>query len=183
MPCTVKRGALMAAHDVAAGGLCHHLAGNDICQHQRSIQFSTDGFVANGENDLVKIFFAENPALVVQIANNKSETAERTLREAGVKFFAIGTPINERAVMVNHQGSERMLGIDYLRDVWMRSSYLLDCVQSGEKCAAMRYENYKKQPLRYRLPKGWNGKLASRNLAHGNTRKAVYAQQSSVKRA
>ena len=168
----VKRGALMAAHDVAAGGLVTTLLEMTFANTNGGIQFSTDGFVANGENDLVKILFAENPALVVQIANNKCETAERTLREAGVKFFAIGTPINERAVMVNHQGSERMLGIDYLRDVWMRSSYLLDCVQSGEKCAAMRYENYKKQPLRYRLPKGWNGKLASRNLAHGKHEKS-----------
>ena len=58
-----------------------------------------------------------------------------------------------------------MLFIDYLRDVWFRSSYLMDAVQSGEKCAAMRFENYKKQPIRYRLPKDYNGSLQSRGLS------------------
>ena len=163
----VKRGALLAAHDVAAGGLVTTLLEMTFANTAGGIQFNTDGFVANGENDLVKILFAENPALVVQIANSKCENAEKTLREAGVKFFAIGAPSAERTVMINHEGTERMLGIDYLRDVWMRSSYLLDCVQSGDKCAALRYENYKKQPIRFRMPKGWNGKLATRGLSLG----------------
>lgn len=163
----VKRGALLAAHDVAAGGLVTTLLEMCFANTSGGLMIDTGEFVGNGETDLVKILFAENPALVVQIADSKRENAERTLREAGVKFHAIGTPVAERTVMIQHNGIERMLGIDYLRDVWMRSSYLLDCVQSGDKCAALRYENYKKQPLRYRLPKGWDGKLASRHLAHG----------------
>lgn len=52
-----------------------------------------------------------------------------------------------------------------MRDVWFRSSYLMDAVQSGEKCAAERFENYKKQPIRYRFPSGFKGSLASRGLS------------------
>lgn len=163
----VKRGALLAMHDISAGGLITTLLEMTFANTSGGLTINTDGFRANGENDLVKILFAENPGIVVQIADSKCETAKRTLEQAGVKFFEIGTTQNERTIMVNHDGDERMFGIDYLRDVWFRSSYLLDCVQSGEKCAAMRFENYKKQPLRYRLPKDWNGSLSSLGIAHG----------------
>ena len=65
-----------------------------------------------------------------------------------------------------------MFFIDYLRDVWYKSSYLLDCDQSGNKQAKARFENYKKQPLRWRLPQGWTGKAASLGIEgfkHGTT--------------
>ncbi len=118
-----------------------------------------------GENDIIKILFAENPALVIQVADAKTERVEALLNDANVRYCAIGNPQTERTILLSHNGTEHMFGIDYLRDVWFRSSYLMDCLQSGEKCAAMRYENYKKQPIRYRFPKGFDGKLASRGLS------------------
>ena len=60
-----------------------------------------------------------------------------------------------------------MIGIDFMRDVWFAPSFLLDTVQSGEKCATMRFENYKKQPLRFRIPASFDGSLASRGLNGG----------------
>ncbi|MDE7397568.1 MAG: phosphoribosylformylglycinamidine synthase subunit PurQ, partial [Muribaculum sp.] len=87
------------------------------------------------------------------------------MAEAGVKILEIGQPDKERTVVIEHNGNERLLGIDYYRDVWFRTSYLMDAVQSGEKCAALRFENYKKQPIRYRFPVGFDGKLASRGLS------------------
>ncbi len=167
----VKRGALLAAHDVSAGGLVTTLLEMVFANTSGGIAFNTSGFVESGETDLVKILFAENPALVIQVANAKRESAERTLNNAGVKYFAIGEPSAERTVMIRHNDEERLLGIDYLRDVWFRSSYLLDSVQSGEKCAALRFENYKKQPIRYRLPKNWNGTLESRGLKTGQRKR------------
>ena len=156
---------LLAAHDVSAGGLITALLEMTFGNVNGGIEFNTDGFIANGENDLIKILFAENPALVIQVADAKTERVEAILLEAGAKFCAIGNPQDERAIMMSHNGTEHMFGIDYLRDVWFRSSYLMDAVQSGEKCAAMRYENYKKQPIRYRFPKGFNGKLAAKGLS------------------
>lgn len=161
----VRNRALLAAHDVSAGGLITALLEMTFGNVNGGIAVSTEGFAQFGENDLVKILFAENPALVIQVADAKTERVESILNEAGVKFCEIGKPQAERAIIVNHEGTEHLFGIDYLRDVWFRSSYLLDAVQSGEKCAAMRFENYKKQPIRYRFPKGFDGKLASRGIA------------------
>lgn len=164
----VKRGSLLAMHDVSAGGLVTTLLEMTFGNVNGGIKLSTDAFVEKGEEDLVKILFAENPAIVIQVAENKAEAAERLLAAAGTDFRLIGRPTDERALIINHKGSERLIGIDHIRDVWFRSSYLLDSVQSGEECARMRFENYKRQPLRYRLPKGFDGSLASRGLKNGN---------------
>ncbi|MDE5721059.1 MAG: phosphoribosylformylglycinamidine synthase [Paramuribaculum sp.] len=168
----VARGSVIAAHDVSAGGLVTTLLEMAFANTKGGIEMSTDGFVAAGESDLVKILFAENPAVVLQIADDKADKAMELLDKAGVKHFVIGKPAEERVLMINHCGEETMLGIDWLRDVWMRPSYLLDRCQSGEKQAASRFENYKKQPIRYRLPKGFDGKLASRGLTLGRHAKS-----------
>ena len=163
----VKRGSIMAAHDVSAGGLMTTILEMTFANTSGGVNLTTDAFTEAGESDLVKILFAENPALVVQIAEDKADSAEQLLKEASVKFHLIGEPSDERTVMIEHQGTVRMIGIDHMRDVWMRPSYLLDCLQSGEKCARMRFENYKKQPLRYRIPSAFNGSLESRGLKAG----------------
>ncbi len=161
----VKNKSLLAAHDVSAGGLITALLEMTFGNVNGGIEFTTDGFVQSGENDLIKILFAENPALVIQVAEAKTERVEALLNKEGVKYCMIGVPSNERTIMINHAETEHMLGIDYLRDVWFDSSYLMDVEQSGAKCAALRYENYKKQPIRYRFPKGFDGKLASRGIS------------------
>ncbi|MCH5319011.1 MAG: phosphoribosylformylglycinamidine synthase [Paramuribaculum sp.] len=161
----VNRGAILAMHDVSAGGLITTLLEMCFANTTGGISLNANVFSEWNETDLVKILFSENPAVVVQISNNKLETAERLLNDNGVRFLEIGNPNEERVIIVNHNDNENLFGIDYLRDVWFRSSYLMDCCQSGEKLAAQRFENYKKQPIRYRLPKNFDGKLSSRNLS------------------
>lgn len=161
----VKNRSLLAAHDVSAGGLITALLEMTFGNVNGGIDFTTEAFGTKGESDLVKILFAENPALIIQVAETKTEKVEAFLDKEGIRYYPIGTPSEERAIMVNHNGNEHILGIDYLRDVWFYSSYLMDVEQSGAKCAALRYENYKKQPIRYRFPKGFDGKLASKGIS------------------
>ncbi|MDE6832293.1 MAG: phosphoribosylformylglycinamidine synthase subunit PurQ, partial [Muribaculaceae bacterium] len=118
------------------------------------------------EKDLIKILFAENPAAVIQVEDAKRESVEAILGEAGVKFLAIGNTAEERTIILQHDGSEHLLGIDYLRDVWFESSYLLDTLQSGKECAAKRFENYKKQPIKYRMPSGWSSNEIMKQITH-----------------
>lgn len=160
----VKKGQLLAAHDVSAGGLITTLLEMTFGNTKGGLNFYTDGFKMYGETDLVKILFAENPAMVIQVDDRKKELVEKTLDESGVKYFPIAAPAEERVVMVTHDDAALLLGIDYLRDVWFETSYLLDRLQSGVKCATERFENYKKQPLKYRIPASFKGKLASMGL-------------------
>jgi phosphoribosylformylglycinamidine synthase len=162
----VKGRKLLAMHDVSAGGLVTAMLEMLFANTTGGLVFSTDGFVANGETDLVKILFAENPAVLVQFEGSKKESVEQILSEAGVKFFCIGKPSDERVLLVEHQGEERLLGVDHLRDRWFEPSYLLDKLQSGNEQAALRFENYKKQPIRYAIPASFDGSLASRGLSY-----------------
>ena len=148
---------LLAAHDVSAGGVITTLLEMTFANVNGGLNVDLSELDAK---DLETALFSENPAIVVQVANNKCKAVERILAECGVKFIAIGETTAERAVIVNYNGEEYLFGIDYLRDLWFKSSYLLDIKQSGKKCAKDRYNNYKKQPVRIRLPKGFSGKAA-----------------------
>ena len=179
----VAKKMLLAAHDVSAGGLVTTLLEMAFANTAGGIELNTDAF---GEDDLVKILFSENPALVAQVDASKVAKVDEALSKAGVKYYHIGAPCEERTLIINHGGSQRLLGIDHLRDVWMHTSYLMDSIQSGEKCARERFENYKKQPIRYRMPSGFDGKLASRGIAlrregHGDGRvKAAIIREKGV---
>ena len=160
---------LLAAHDVSAGGLLTTLLEMTFANTKGGLDIDLDGF---DESDPVKILFAENPAIVIQVAANHCSKVEHLLASQGVKFLCLGQPAAERTITLTRNGKQHMFFIDYLRDVWYKSSYLLDCDQSGNKQAKARFENYKKQPLRWRLPQGWTGKAASLGIEgfkHGTT--------------
>ena len=152
----VDESLLIAAHDVSAGGLITTLLEMTFANTRGGLQIDLNKF---GEADTVKLLFAENNALVVQ--TDKPKAVEHILQENGIGFKRIGTPTDERVIMVSNRGKDYLFGIDYLRDLWFKSSYLLDRKQSGNKCAKLRYLNYKKQPIRYRLPKGFAGTFES----------------------
>ena len=160
---------LLAAHDISAGGLLTTVLEMTFANTKGGVNLDLDGMA---EQDIVKVLFAENPALVIQVANNQCSKVERELAERGVKFIYIGEPSEERTVTVTQNGDEYMFFIDYLRDLWFKTSYLLDCKQSGNKLAKARFENYKKQPLRWRMPAGFTGKAADLGIngfKHGKT--------------
>ncbi|MDY5998989.1 MAG: phosphoribosylformylglycinamidine synthase [Candidatus Limisoma sp.] len=152
----VDESLLISAHDVSAGGLITTLLEMTFANTRGGLQIDLNEF---GEADTVKLLFAENNALVVQ--TDKPKAVEHILQENGIGFKRIGTPTDERVIMVSNRGKDYLFGIDYLRDLWFKSSYLLDRKQSGNKCAKLRYLNYKKQPIRYRLPKGFAGTFES----------------------
>ncbi len=160
----VRNRKLLAAHDVSAGGLITTLLEMTFGNTKGGVFFHTTGFEMLGEKDLVKILFAENPAMVIQVDDAKKESVEKILDEAGVRYFPIGYPTETRTVTVEHAEKTYLFNIDTLRDCWFETSYLLDRLQSGEECARLRFENYKHQPIRYRIPSSWKGSLESRGL-------------------
>ncbi len=172
----VKNRRVLAMHDVSAGGLVTTLLEMTFGNVRGGIDFHTKGFAMYGEHDIVKILFAENPAVVIQVDDRKKDTVESILDQSGVKYFPIGMPSKERTLMISHEGTDNLLGIDHLRDIWFSTSYELDCLQSGKECAALRFQNYKRQPLRYNFPASHVSTLAERGLEeYRTTRSGVRA--------
>ena len=163
----VKGRKLLAMHDVSAGGLITTLLEMVFANTKGGLKVYTDGFRAYGETDLVKILFAENPAVVIQVADSAKQSVEAILDEAGLKYFPVACPAPERLVMLSHADTEHLINIDAMRDVWYKPSYQLDCLQSGPQCAEQRYSNYSRQPLRYALPASFKGSFEALGVAEG----------------
>ena len=144
----INKGLILAGHDISAGGLITCLLEMCFANTEGGLEISVDKFK---HTDLVKILFAENPAIVVQVRNKDKKEFKEILDDAGIAYVKIGQPTEERHILVEHDGQTYQFGIDYLRDVWYETSYLLDTKQSFNGCARQRYENYKEQPLEYNI--------------------------------
>ena len=173
----INKGLILAGHDISAGGLITCLLEMCFANTEGGLEISVDKFK---HTDLVKILFAENPAIVVQVRNKDKKEFKEILDEAGIGYVKIGQPAEERHILVEHDGQTYQFGIDYLRDVWYETSYLLDTKQSFNGCARQRYENYKEQPLEYNIvhtvandgDKPFDGTFAQQGI-NANRRKAT----------
>ena len=163
----VGSGLVQAGHDVSAGGMLVALLEMCFANVDGGLEVDLD---AIPDPDLVKILFSENPAVLLQAPAD--DRLEAILREAGVRFYRVARPTDERHLLITKDGADYHFGIDYMRDVWYHSSYLLDRLQSGEECAATRYEQYKMQPLRFRIPDTFVGSTASLGLSAARTERS-----------
>ncbi len=145
----IKDGAIVAGHDVASGGLITTLL--ESCFADIDLGASLD-LTTLGEEDTIKLLFAENAGIVFQAKNESVETA---LKAAKIDFNRLGKVVSDSTLTIKNGGMEMGLNIASLRDVWFKTSYLLDDKQTAKGLAKARYENYKKQPLTYTFPKNY----------------------------
>ena len=157
----ISQDLIMAGHDISEGGLITALLEMCFANTKGGINLLLKDIP---EPSLTKLLFAENPGIVIQVKAGDSPIVEKTLMDAGVGFAMIGKPIVDRVIKINKDDKQFSLDIDHLRDLWYKSSYLLDRKQSGEKCASERYENYKKQPLEWKFTENFSGKLSKLGL-------------------
>ncbi|MBR1594817.1 MAG: phosphoribosylformylglycinamidine synthase [Alloprevotella sp.] len=139
----VRRGLVLAGHDVSAGGLVTCLLEMCFANVEGGLSVSLEA------PSLVTFLFAENPAVVLQVADADKAAFLAVLAEAGVEATEIARPIAARELQIEGQG---VLPINELRDVWYSTSHELDTKQSMNGCADLRFANYKQQPLRWKLP-------------------------------
>jgi phosphoribosylformylglycinamidine synthase len=156
----VNEGLILAGHDISAGGLVTALL--EMCFANQSWGMSIDLAPFTEERDLVKILFSESPGVIIQVENMKP--VEDILDRHDVSYTVLGNPVSDRKMWITGKGDKLTLDIDHLRDLWFRTSYLLDRRQSGEKQAAARFANYKNQVLNYRFAEDFKGTLASYGL-------------------
>ncbi len=158
----VHEGLVLAGHDVSAGGLITCLLEMCFANTEGGLEVSLNGFKGA---DLVQALFAENPGVVVQIADKDKAAFKAVLDAAGVAYIKLGQPVEERHILAEKDGATYQFGIDYLRDVWFRTSYLLDTKQSLNGCAGKRFANYKQQPLEYHIHPEFKGTFESLGIS------------------
>lgn len=147
----VKAGKIQAGHDIGSGGLITTLL--ELCFADRNLGADLD-LSALGDQDIIETLFAENIGIVFQA----DASAEAILDANGVVYHQIGT-VNETAQLtVKNASGNWSFDIDHLRDVWFKTSYLLDQKQSGPVKAKERFDNYKNHVLNYSFPLNFDGK-------------------------
>jgi phosphoribosylformylglycinamidine synthase len=155
----VNRGLIIAGHDISAGGMITAMLEMCFANPQGGLEARLDKI---RHSDLIKILFAENPGVLIQVKHH--HLVEKILNDYGVGFAIVARPIEDRKLIVEKGDFRKEFDIDALRDVWCRTSYLLDRKQSGETLAGERFKNYKQQPLQFNFLPTFTGKMRDLGL-------------------
>ncbi|WP_342085913.1 phosphoribosylformylglycinamidine synthase [Dyadobacter sp. OTU695] len=168
----IKAGKIQAGHDIGSGGLITTLL--EMCFADRDLGASIDLSVL-GDQDIIEKLFAENIGIVFQA----DESAEAVLSENGVAFHKIGTVNLASTLTVKDAAGKWDFDIDHLRDVWFKTSYLLDQKQTGNGLAKERFDNYKHHVLRYKFPAQFDGKKPVIDASKPRPKAAVLREKGS----
>ena len=141
MQSLIEDGRILAGHDVSAGGLITTLM--EMCYSNTSGGLEVD--ISGIPGETIPVLFSEKPGVVIQVSN--SFEISGLLEKEGIHFHTIGRPVEDRQLILRTRESTHKLSIDHYRDIWFKSSYLLDRKQSGEKLAMQRFSNYKNHEL------------------------------------
>lgn len=172
----IKEGQILAGHDVASGGLITTLL--ELCFGDTDLGAELDLNVL-GEPDTIKLLFSENAGIVFQLKPENSIAIEQQLRDVGITFSKIGKVVSESTLSIKNGAVQMGLNVNSLRDTWFKTSYLLDDKQTASGLAKKRYENYKKQPLRYKFPDQFTGILPERTFSQDKPKAAILREKGS----
>jgi phosphoribosylformylglycinamidine synthase len=148
----IKEDKIKAGHDIASGGFITTLL--EMCF--ADVNLGADFNISElNEEDTIKVLFSENAGIVFQA----DASVETVFEEMGITVFNIGTANNSGKVTIKNNEETFSFDVAEMRDVWYKTSFLLDRKQTANGLAQDRFDNYKKQPLTYKFPANFTGKL------------------------
>lgn len=157
----IKQDKVIAGHDISAGGIVTTLLEMCFANTRGGVAVN---FSSLDEKDLIKILFSEISGVVLQVENSDEILSE--FGKKGVRAHLIGSPTKDRNLSIKHHSAELSFDVDEMRDIWFKTSYLLDKKQSTEALAKNRFENYKSNKLDFVFPTSFTGKLSDYNSSH-----------------
>ncbi|HLT34096.1 MAG TPA: phosphoribosylformylglycinamidine synthase, partial [Aquaticitalea sp.] len=169
----IKENQIVAGHDVASGGLITTLL--EMCFADNKLGAELD-LTALNEKDSFKLLFAENSGIVFQ---TKDSSAETILSNANIEFFKIGNVVEDDFVSIINGTEVFTMTVSRLRDVWFKTSFLLDQKQTANNLAQARFDNYKNQPLQYHFPSHFTGRLDSARSDNRRPKAAILREKGS----
>ena len=153
----IKRGWILAGHDISAGGLITTLLEMAFANQKGGMHLNLHDLA---DDDVVKNLFAENPGVVIQVSDDHRNDLRTFLDDKGIGYTKIGYSVpNSRTLVVKKGDNEFVFDIDSLRETWYRTSYRLDTMQSHNGMAKKRWLNYKKQPIELKFNDNFSGLL------------------------
>ncbi|QIK61206.1 phosphoribosylformylglycinamidine synthase [Dysgonomonas sp. HDW5A] len=151
----IERGLVLAGHDISAGGMITAMLEMCFANPQGGLEARLDKL---HHADLIKVLFSENPGVLIQVKHH--HLVEKILDDYGIGYAIVARPTENRKLTIQKDEFYEEFDIDELRDIWYESSYLLDRLQSGTDLAKARFENYKNQPVEFKINSSFNGKFS-----------------------
>lgn len=168
----IKAGKIASGHDIGSGGLITTLLEMSFPNENLGAEYDLTGLL---EPDTVKVLFAENIAIVIQA----DASVEAELADNNIAFTKIGRPREGSVVTVKNGTASFNFDVPNARDTWFRTSYLLDQRQSGSQKARERFDNYKKQPLRFAFPVHFDGRKVAVDESRPRPKAAIIREKGS----
>jgi len=169
----IKDNQIVAGHDVASGGLITTLL--ELCFADVNLGAELD-ISSLKEKDSHKVLFAENSGIVFQ---SKDASIEQVLKDANITFNNIGKVTDTDVLSIINDAEVFTMTVSRLRDMWYKTSYLLDQKQTANNLAEARYKNYAQQPLQYSFPKQFTGQLPVINSSKPRPKAAILREKGS----
>ncbi len=170
---------IIAGHDIGSGGLITSLL--EMCFNpllldgEKQVQEAgmTIDLSVFEEVDLVKVLFAENIGIVFQAKNDA--IVESKLQSNGVAFFKLGQVSGSGILDFG------LLSFDIkkYRDLWFKTSFLLDQKQTKNGTAKARFNNYATQVLHYTFPTHFTGKVPTIDNSKPRPKAAIIREKGS----
>ncbi|MDB4199214.1 phosphoribosylformylglycinamidine synthase [Polaribacter sp.] len=168
----IKADKIKAGHDIASGGFITTLL--EMCF--ADVNLGADFNISElNEEDAIKILFSENAGIVFQA----DTSIEAVFEEVGITVFNIGEANNSGKVTIKNNEETFSFDVAEMRDVWYKTSFLLDQKQTANNLAKDRFDNYKKQPLTYKFPKNFKGTLPKINSKSPKPKAAIIREKGS----
>lgn len=148
----IKERKIIAGHDIGSGGLITTLLEMSFAEVGLGATYDLSVL---GETDTVKTLFNENIGVVFQ-ANAE---VEARFKANGITIHKIGNVTEGDVVSISNFSDSFNFSVTETRKTWFETSYLLDQKQTKNGKAKERFENFDKQPLQFKFPSQFDGKL------------------------
>ena len=146
----IKSDLITSGHDISSGGLITTLL--EMCFPENKIGAKID-LSFYEQSDIVKLFFSENIGIVFQA----KQVVEKEFDIKEISYNKIGNVNDSGVLSISEKDNSYNYLVSKYRDIWYKTSYLLDINQSGKVKAKERFENYKNQPLKFSFQKTFTG--------------------------
>lgn len=150
----IHEGKILAGHDVSAGGLITTLLEMCFARNDVGVEMNISDL---SPEDIICKLFSERPAVVIQVENNDVKLILKRLKDRKLTAYVLGKVNLERKFQITNSNDNYNFNINSLRDIWYRTSYLLDKKQTINGLAEKRYQNYKVQELKFFFPCHFTG--------------------------
>lgn len=158
----IQHNYIYAGHDISSGGMITSLLEMNFANTHSGMKIDITAIEHANE---IEVLFSENPGLILQI----SQSGIEYLASQGVQTIEIGQVTNTPRLEITTHQSNLEFDIQHLRNVWMKTSYEFDAMQTNEGFALKRYKNVATQALSFSFPSEFKGTHTDYTKYHART--------------